>query len=332
MGINKNAIIRYKTLDRCFANKYKKFYIDDLIEACCETLSDHYLSEVKVSRRQIFDDINFMKSNAGYDAPIVSKKDGKRVYYRYEEENYSIQNQQLTYEELELINNTLEIFSRVQGLSSINDLDVLEAKILASKDQLNADKPIISFDANPYLKGLEFLTPLYNYIKNQQVLKISYKSFKYQEQYDYIISPYHLKQYNNRWFLFGWNHAIEKIQNLPLDRILTIVTDSVPYIKTSVNFNEYFDDIIGVTNDEMQPIKRIKIKLSDHILPYLASKPIHHSQIISGNILTIKVKINYELESIILSYAEHLTILEPASLVEIINTRSQLQRKNYECS
>lgn len=332
MGINKNAIIRYKTLDRCFAHKYKKFFIEDLIEACTERLSDHYLSEVKVSRRQIYDDINFMKSNAGYDAPIVSIKNGKRAYYRYEDENYSIQNQQLTHEELEVINNTLEIFSRVQGLSSINDLDVLEAKILASKDQLHANKPIISFDANPYLRGLEYLTPLYNYIKQHQVLKISYKSFKLQEQYDYVISPYHLKQYNNRWFLFGWNHAIEKIQNLPLDRILMIVTNSAPYITTSVNFNEYFDDIIGVTNDDKKSIETIKIKLSDHITPYIASKPIHHSQIISDNILTIKVKLNYELESIILSYGEHFTVLEPASLVDIINTRGHLKRKNYECS
>ena len=33
MSTNKNAIIRYQTLDRCFQNFGKRFYIEDLLAA-----------------------------------------------------------------------------------------------------------------------------------------------------------------------------------------------------------------------------------------------------------------------------------------------------------
>ena len=96
MAVNKNALIRYKTLDKCFSNQYRKYYINDLIEACNEILSDHYAEEMTVSRRQIFIDIDFMKSDAGYEASIQSIKDGRKVYYRYEDLNFSILNKTKT--------------------------------------------------------------------------------------------------------------------------------------------------------------------------------------------------------------------------------------------
>lgn len=75
MGVNKNAQIRYKALDSCFSNTYKRFYINDLIEHCSQVLSNHYAKETTVSRRQIIDDIDFMKSEAGFDALNESQKD-----------------------------------------------------------------------------------------------------------------------------------------------------------------------------------------------------------------------------------------------------------------
>ncbi|WP_238567136.1 hypothetical protein [Jejuia pallidilutea] len=34
MSTNKHAIIRYQTLDKCFRNTGKRYYIEDLLEAC----------------------------------------------------------------------------------------------------------------------------------------------------------------------------------------------------------------------------------------------------------------------------------------------------------
>ena len=40
MATNKHATIRYLALDRCFSNFGKKFFIDDLINACNTALYD----------------------------------------------------------------------------------------------------------------------------------------------------------------------------------------------------------------------------------------------------------------------------------------------------
>lgn len=328
MAVNKNALIRYKTLDKCFSNQYRKYYINDLIEACNEVLTDHYAEETTVSRRQIFMDIDFMKSDAGYEAPIESIKDGRKVYYRYEVVNFSILNKPLTLEEQLALENTIELLSRIKGISGVNALENLETKLIDVTNSTSSIK-IISFEENEFLIGLEFLTPLYNFIKNKQVLKINYQTFKSEIIQEFIISPYHLKQYNNRWFLFGWNHHDEYLQNLALDRLKSISIDNQLYFESGVDFDDYFDDIVGVTNNLLIESETIKIQLSDNIIPYIQSKPIHGSQKINQNILQLHVKLNYELESLILSYGENMKVLEPIILINKLKERVQKMKNFY---
>ena len=40
MPVNKNALIRYKTIDRCLRNKYRRWTLDDLVEACSDALNE----------------------------------------------------------------------------------------------------------------------------------------------------------------------------------------------------------------------------------------------------------------------------------------------------
>lgn len=40
MPANKHAIIRYQALDKCFSNRYRKYYIDDLIKVCNKALEE----------------------------------------------------------------------------------------------------------------------------------------------------------------------------------------------------------------------------------------------------------------------------------------------------
>ena len=65
MSTNKNAFIRYQALDKCFRDRRYRYYIDDLIEKCEEAMI-YYNGDGGVSRRQIFDDIKFMESEAGH--------------------------------------------------------------------------------------------------------------------------------------------------------------------------------------------------------------------------------------------------------------------------
>ena len=36
MPANKNALIRYKTIDRCLRNRYRRWTLEDLVEACSD--------------------------------------------------------------------------------------------------------------------------------------------------------------------------------------------------------------------------------------------------------------------------------------------------------
>ena len=321
MATNKNAQLRYKALDQCFSNFYKKFYIDNLIEFCSNVLSEHYAKSMSVSRRQIFDDIDFMKSEAGFDAPIESYKDGRKVYYRYENPDFSILKKPLTSTELNTLNEALETLSRMNSLPGFDWVNSLQTKLKSGLDLDKNQRQIISFEENEFLKGLEFLNILYQYISKNQCIEILYKSFKSENAETIVLSPYYLKQYNNRWFLFGRNHQYQKIQNVALDRILKIDDSKEKYIDNETDFNEYFEDIVGVTNNENEEVQKIKIQISENIIPYIASKPLNGSQKISGNILTLELQLNYELESLILSYGEKFKVLEPQDLVRKIKKR-----------
>ena len=45
MPINLNNLIRYRTIDNCLRNRYKKWTLDDLIDACSEALYHFFLSQ-----------------------------------------------------------------------------------------------------------------------------------------------------------------------------------------------------------------------------------------------------------------------------------------------
>jgi predicted DNA-binding transcriptional regulator YafY len=321
MAQNKNAQIRYKALDKCFSNQFKRFYINDLIEYCSDVLTEHYATETTVSRRQIFDDIDFMKSEAGYDAPIESVKDGKKVFYRYWDPDFSILKKPLSSQEIGQLTEALETMSRLKNLPGFDWIEEIQTKINAGLNLQHSEKKVIDFEVNEFLKGIEFLSTLYQFILNKQPVVISYKSFKTETGSTFEISPYYLKQYNNRWFLFGWNHLGKHLQNLALDRIHSIEISQDSFIENQINFDDYFEDVIGVSNDLAKDPVTVLIALSENIIPYIKSKPIHGSQKINENILSLEVKLNYELEALILSYGENMQVIEPEELVNSLKNR-----------
>ena len=72
MALNKNALIRYKTIDKCLQNNYRQWTLNDLIDACSDALYEYEGRTVNVSKRTVQLDIQMMRSDKlGYNAPIV---------------------------------------------------------------------------------------------------------------------------------------------------------------------------------------------------------------------------------------------------------------------
>lgn len=72
MSINKNALIRYKTIDACLQNRFRKWTLDMLVEACSDALYEYEGIDKGVSIRTVQMDIQIMRSEKlGYNAPII---------------------------------------------------------------------------------------------------------------------------------------------------------------------------------------------------------------------------------------------------------------------
>lgn len=335
MSTNKNATIRYQTLDRCFRNLGRRYYIKDLIEACNDALLELDPKSSGIKRRQIYEDIKFMKDSLGFSAPIISIKEGRRAYYRYEDSNYSINNQPLNQVEAQQLKESLLTLSRFKGLPQFDWVEELKVR-LEQAFSLKSEENVLSFEENEFLKGREYIGDLYNAIINKQALLIKYKPFKRNEVLKFKIHPYHLKQYNNRWFLFGQDEHHMNITNIALDRIISITNLDIPFKPNNVyNFDELFEDIIGVTfTTDAKPIV-ITLKATLNLASYIKTKPLHGSQKKIqeddvGYIFSIEVIPNYELEKLILSFGEELEVIKPLYFKQKIKDRITENLNNYD--
>ena len=185
------------------------------------------------------------------------------------------------------------------------------------------------------MKGRNFFATLFSAISNKQVLEISYKNFKHDIVQKYIVHPYYLKQFNGRWFLIGFSENIGKLSVFAFDRIISIENISKEYIpNTTYDFNEYFDDMIGITKPDGASLEKVQIWVSAQRWPYVETKPLHGSQrIISkdkdGVTIQIEVYINRELEQMILSFGDDFKVIEPNTLRDTICKHLDDGLKNY---
>lgn len=320
MALNKNALIRYKTIDECLQNHYRKWTLDDLIEACSNALYEYEGRDINVSKRTVQLDIQMMRSDKlGYNAPIEVYE---KKYYRYADEEYSITDIPLTENDMNVLSETVEMLKQFKDFSLFSELggiiQRLEDKVYTEKTDKSA---VIHLDKNEKLKGLEHLDVLYQAIIKKMVLKIKYQSFKAREASEIVFHPYILKEFNNRWFLIGRPgvEAKKPLVTFALDRIVGIDYDTaITYKNNNFNGDEYYKDVIGVTVSNTRA-ERIQFWIDKKNAPYVITKPFHRSQRVikktdNGVIFNIFVQINFELERLILGFGDSIEVIKPQKL------------------
>ena len=326
MPVVKQKLIRHQALDSCFRNRNKRYYIEDLLDACNRALTRYECTPVSV--RTVKYDIN--EFEALYHVNVEHLRDAYgRVYYRYEDPDFSIRQLPLNEEELSTLKDTVLMLSRLKGLPQFGWMTELLTKVEVEMQQSEHTANVISFDANPYVTGLEYLESLFNYIINQQAIELNYQPFGKPEVH-WTLSPYHIKQYNNRWFLFAADEH-GRIVNVALDRIVAIEPSIAKYQPTDIDFEEYFDDVIGVSIPDV-PAEHVLLKFSQNRLPYVLSKPLHPSQKTkdkSNGIIEITVKPNRELMAILLEFGDDVEVLQPEHLRQEIQEKIKKMQRLY---
>lgn len=335
MALNKNALIRYKTIDACLRNRFRKWTLNDLIEACSDALYEYEGKDVNVSKRTVQMDIQVMRSDKlGYNAPIEVYE---RKFYRYAEHDYSIMNIPVTDSDLEVMNDALQVLRQFKDFSLFEEMNGVLQRLEDTVNHTKENrKPIIHLDKNEDLKGLKFLDELYQAILKKVVLLIEYKSFKARDATTFRFHPFLLKEFNNRWFLVGKTRNSKKAQivTLALDRILSIDYDfKSEYLEENFDGDKYYKNTIGVTVSNTRP-QRIQFWVDKANAPYVITKPFHNSQRLieereDGVIFNIYVTPNYELERLILGFGDSIEIMKPPKLRERISAKLHRASKRY---
>lgn len=319
MPVNRNALIRFRTIDECLKNRQRRWTLEDLIEACSEALYEYEGIDKGVSRRTVQMDLQLMRSDKlGYNAPILVLE---KKYYTYEDPNYSITNIPLTKQDLGKLTEVVEILRQFKGFSHFQELSGmvqrLENKIHTAKTN---QEPIIDFEKNDHLKGLEHIETLYQTILQKNAVELTYQSFRAKEASTFTFHAYYLKEYRNRWFVLGNKGKNAPILTLALDRIISIEPSSVKYIeRKGFHPAEYFNHVIGVTVEPTTLPEEIKIFADRDTAPYIATKPIHHSQQIideqpHGTLFSLHVQLNFELERELLGFGDRIKVISPERL------------------
>ena len=336
MPTNKNAAIRYQTLDKCFRDRRHRYYMEDLIDKCEEAIY-YYNGVGGVSRRQIFEDIKFMESETGWSVPLERKQDGRRVYYRYRDPDFTINAQPLTEDEARQLRSVIITLRRFRGLPSNAWVDEVISNLEWRFGLRGKQENMIGFEQNPYLRGLNLLPDIIDAATSHQAVRITYRNYKNcDEEYTVVVHPWYIKQYNNRWFLMAYDAEADRISNYALDRIQNFnVEEDVAYIPNKeVDFEHYFDDVFGVTIPPSDVEKiRVLLQFSKKQYPYIVPQPPHHSHEIvdaENRILAVEVRPTYELTQLILSFGFDVKVLGPEPFKQEILANLRRNLQNYD--
>lgn len=326
----KNGSLREIVIDRCLRSR-DGYSTQDILEKCNEMLERR--GELPVSSANtIRTDIHSIENR--YGIIVEEVRVGRNIRYRYEDPEFSIFKTPLTQDEITQLTQSVSLLRRFEGMPGFEWIDELNVHLQTTVN--GGMKPVVGFDENLKLKGMTFFTPLFNFINNRQVVKITYHSYKVNRSFEATVHPYYLKEYNQRWFLFGLNEKYGKITPFALDRIEKLDLLHAKYvINESVDFETYFDEMVGVTLPSDKEVEEVELLIDVEQLPYVLSKPIHKSQrLIQTNedgsaIIAIHLIPNFELIQLLLSFGERVTILSPASLRQEIIGRIEKNMKNY---
>lgn len=307
--------------------------MEDLREACEKELLEKE-GICGISTRTIQRDIELMRSDKlGYNAPIIVKN---KKYYTYEDLDYSITKLPLSQKDLNELSSALEIIKHYNGFSNMSGqediLTRMQDKIACQTD----NQKVVFIETNEKLKGLNFLGPLFEAIKKKDALSIEYKSFKAKRESRLYISPYILKEFNNRWFLIGMSTK-NIIMTLALDRIIAIKKDDKHQYTNNTIFDPetYLGEMVGVTRELDSKVETVILWVSENQAPYVETKPFHHTQEIEkenvdgSKIFRLRIIINYELERKILGYGPHIKVIEPKHLKQRIANELILAAERY---
>ena len=327
----KNALLRYRIIDRAIRNEYVPFPSKEKLRQTCEEEIFGSSEGAHICHSTIEKDIFAMRME--HDAPIAySKKD--RGYF-YTDTSFSMDDVPLTEKDINAIRAASTILNQFKNTSLFGQYEFAIQKILdraiSSQKTTSIEQEVIQFESLPTVRGNENLELLLEAIKEKKVVQFQYNNFIKDEKKIRRVHPYLLKEYRNRWYLIGKSELKNKVITFGLDRIFDPIVLEQKYISnSSFSADNYFKHSLGITVYDQLP-NEIIIETNPVLSKYLSSQPIHHSQkemkvLANGNhIFSYHLLITYELKMVLMGFGKECKIIAPDLLKkEILNDLKEL--------
>jgi predicted DNA-binding transcriptional regulator YafY len=210
--------------------------------------------------------------------------------------------------------------------SSENHLELLESfETIQAFGRANRLAGKVFFEKR-LARGTEYLKPILEAIENQEAIRFDHGKYWLWEIESRVLRPIALKEYLHRWYVVGWTEQ-DQLRNFGLDRIksLEILPGEVKSPPTP-DLETRFSETIGIINDPDEQVETVILTFTEFKGRYIQSMPLHPTQQIlvnDGQLLQIslRVKINYELISVILSHGDEVRVEHPERLREMVKEK-----------
>lgn len=199
------------------------------------------------------------------------------------------------------------------------------------------------------VRNRDLVPKLYDYIKKQRVLSVTYiPRFEDDKREQLVFHPHYLREFNGRWFLFGHAEGREPENgyNLAVDRIENVSKKYGKWCGAPEGFYEdYFRDIVGVTHDEKnqknpEPYNVVLRAHSEYMFGLVKTCPLHHSQKIVLDFgehdgeeygeFELHVELNNELIGRILQKGEKLEVISPSEARKMVKGEVKNMMDRYK--
>ena len=330
MPNNKNFYLRVQVLDRLLSRR-EGVSVQEALRVINSYLYVRGVPPV-TTKDTILKDLTEMANMK--NVIIVEFRDGldaRIIRYRYENPGFSIFKMPFTPEEIQQIKGSLDILSHFEGLPQMEWIRDLCARFDVFIS--TTDLPVVEFEETDSVFGRAFFTGLFHAIIEKRPIYLTYQVFGKKSR-THLLYPYFLKQFKQRWYLVAKNsHHLDSISSYALDRMHSFQVSLLDeYVPLDINVHDYFNNVYGIARMN-EPVQTIRFHVDRYELPYLQTRPIHHTQKIVGKdktgvFMTIDVIPNTELMIELMSYGDGIVVETKCKLRSDImrNFRSGLKK------
>lgn len=130
----------------------------------------------------------------------------------------------------------------------------------------------------PVPAGEQFLAPIIEALRDKHAIQITYQGFDKTHPSTFVVEPYCLKMFKQRWYLLAYSPDMDRKLVYALDRMHEVEITKQKYeLPNDFDAEFYFRNTYGVSFAEEQP-EEVKISISAGQANYLRTLPLHPSQ------------------------------------------------------